>query len=468
MLTYKISKGINKIKDNYLKVFGILIVVAAIFCFFTMLYGDNLDNSLSGYQFLDSLLSGRFIEFYNQFDWSYGVTIYAIYAIWSFPVWLFFRIFKLTGNINEYVSVLLWYKLLLVIFFVWSIFLLKKIIKLCYEDTNEILIQYLSSPILFFVIFYIAQCDIIGICFSLLGIYYYINNKNKLFIVMFAIASTMKFFALIVFIPLILYKEKRIYKVIEYIFGGISLVVLTKILTSFSNKVQIANSDPNFYVNRHLSYFSSMGIQISDNMVIGLFGFSFIVLCSIAFCWDFSEKDKVYDRTLWIALSGYMCFCLFYPSNFYWNIVVIPFMTLVSFSKKKYLKLNIIFEIIFTICTLIIFAYKQFWVFMGESIYSYLLLKDISIYMTQNSIQYILNHFQSLNITENLPILEGFKYSCIFGFLLINYPDLQQGVRRVSEEDQADIILLTGIKIFIIYLFIAMSFVYLIRSYYFH
>lgn len=169
-------------QETMQRICWVLVLGAISFYFLFMLYGDNLINSVVGYRYLDSVLTGHLAEFYNAMDWSYGISIYTIYAVWSLPVWIFFRITGLEVNV-ETIPVLLWYKLLLVIFAVWSVYLIGKIARYVYEGKEkEMQLQYACSFLFVFPVFAIAQCDIIGLCFVLLGVYYYLQEKEAKFL----------------------------------------------------------------------------------------------------------------------------------------------------------------------------------------------------------------------------------------------------------------------------------------------
>lgn len=144
----------KKIKEN---LHVIILGVAALAVFLTMEYSDNLVNSEYGYRFVDSIFSGTFIEFFNKFDWSYGASIYTIYAVWSIPIWVINNIFRINIGLQS-VGVLLWYKFLLVLFCFWSVYLVGKIAEIIYKERKtETKLQYVCSSLLFFVILYIAR-----------------------------------------------------------------------------------------------------------------------------------------------------------------------------------------------------------------------------------------------------------------------------------------------------------------------
>jgi uncharacterized membrane protein len=76
---------------------------------------------------------------------------------------------------------------------------------------------FASSPIAVFAVFIFGQYDIIGIFFTMLGFYYYVKDNRLRFSLFFSLAISVKYFALIPFLPLLLLKEKRILPLLKYI-----------------------------------------------------------------------------------------------------------------------------------------------------------------------------------------------------------------------------------------------------------
>ena len=72
----------------------------------------------------------------------------------------------------------------------------------------------LTMPVAFYAQFIFGQYDIIMTFCVLLGVYYYLKKKDIWFIFWFAIAMTFKYSALLIFAPLLLYREKNVWKII--------------------------------------------------------------------------------------------------------------------------------------------------------------------------------------------------------------------------------------------------------------
>lgn len=428
--------------------------IAVAFCFLFMQYKDNLTISSIGYWFANSVLTGNFVDYYNSMDWSYGVTIYSIYAIWSIPVWIIFKVTGLAANLTA-IPVLLWYKLLTALFAAWCVYLTGKVLgEVCKDREKEVRIQCLSSFFLVFPVFAIGQCDIIGLCFVLLGIYYYLKEKDVKFLICFCIAVTMKYFALFVFIPLILFRFRKISKLLKVFAAGMILVLFTTIFVGNSDAGAAAQSNSQYYVNDHIQKLGLLRINIDWDVAIGLLALSFCTLCIVAYSISNVDKEKNKQYTLWLAMAGYMIFFLFYPCNIYWYVLLAPFWVLVACRDKRLMKVNLLLEIIFGLMTGIIYSYTQYWVLGGEGTFSYLFLKDNI--MPRNSFQFFVHTVFGTDLEVYLHIFRGIAYACAGAFLFLNFPGRKAEIasNETEEEMRQDIKAVTWMKIGVLYLWI--------------
>ena len=123
--------------------FYILYSLLFLFVFLTIDYADGRENAYQGYRLTKALFNGNFVSEFNASDFSYGIMIYFIYAIWSIPVVLIETIFKFSCNILQGGVVTLWYKCLLSVFFANAIYWFNKILKEFYiHDKTDINIEY--------------------------------------------------------------------------------------------------------------------------------------------------------------------------------------------------------------------------------------------------------------------------------------------------------------------------------------
>lgn len=453
------KKGIpNDDRNTTILLWGLTAVVIG-FCFFTMLYQDSPVNSNFGYQIIDSLFGGTFLGLFNQAQWSYGLSIYSIYAVWSIPVWVIGKIAGIAVNMNA-IGVLLWYKLLPALFALWSIYLIGEIAGLAcpWENKNEVRLQYVCSALFLFPVFAIAQCDIMGTCFALLGLYYFIKEDNKKFILFFAIACTMKYFALFVFIPLLLLRYKRLDKLILVLLGGGSLVGISTFIISLSKGGNQSMHDADFYINQHISGFADVALDITPKRSIGLLGLLFVIVCIMAYATDERRCENRAHYAIWTALSGYACFFLGYVCNFYWYVILVPFFILTVFQKPRYMGLNLLLELGFGISTCLAYIYFQDWVFLGQKTYSYLFLKQYAEGIQQNALMDLSEQLFHTDLRPYVPLFYGVAYGCMIGFLVLNHPGIlkSNSTERIERKDYH---MITLLRILVLFAWIGISFV---------
>ncbi len=165
-------------------------------------------------------------------DNNYLPIFYWIFALWNWPL-------KLAGLIPEVTRTTwilsnpiqtIWSKLLLVIFFFGSVNQVGKIAAQITPDStiqppfNDCLLpKYLfaTSPIAIFSVFIFSGYDIFGLYFSLLGINAYFAKKWKWFAFWFSVAISFKYFAAIIYLPLVLIVEKRLIYLLLYGVAGL-------------------------------------------------------------------------------------------------------------------------------------------------------------------------------------------------------------------------------------------------------
>ena len=448
----KFEENTCKTIKKYVKLISVIIPISI--CFLLMLYIDNTINAEYGYKFCSSILEGNFKQFFNEFDWSYGFLIYTIYAVWSIPVWIIYHISRATVNL-QIIPVLLWYKTLLVAFAGWSIYLVKKIAVPYTDKKIDTSLLYASSQLFVFPIFAIAQCDIIGLCFVLLGIYYYMQDRKIPFFVSFGIALDMKYFALFIFIPLVLLEYKQIKNIIEIGAGTLLLLLIRAKLIGLSDMANAVAADENYYINGHIRKFADISVDIGLNNRIGLWIFFYCILCVIAYLMPKLNETEKNKWATWFSLTGYMLFFLFYPVNVYWYVLLVPFFILVFLQKKELLHLNLILELLFSACVLVESTFDQDWVFLGRKTFSYLFLNKYGHAVQSNALIYYTDKLFGAGVQDYLPIIMGLIYACGILIIVINCPFINLRVDKNIKYSEINFV--QNFRVLILYLWILLA-----------
>lgn len=353
------------------------------FYYLTMIYWDILlihDHSMT---FLDCLFSGRVGSFYevarnNEYydrAASYPLPIYVIFGIWDIPIWILRR-FGLAGSMDA--GSLLWVKLLLVFFLLGSTILLKKLLDVleC-QEPRFWLFMYLSSLLIALPAMAIVQCDIFSIFFQLLGIYFCVKERKVSWktLVIFSIAISLKYFALFVFVLIVLLMEKRIFLILWDMFCGVLLSLLSAVPflgnTGYQQIVVTANS-------------GAFDKLLEEALPGGMFDTPLFPACLfaagvLAYFWQPVEAIDILERLSWLAFLAYGSFFLFVGFNIYWCILIGPFLICLLSCERIGLKLSLLLEealegSLFTFAT-----YRQSWTLFHEDKLSYLLLKNTPV-----------------------------------------------------------------------------------------
>src|SRR5699024_8599457 len=135
-------------------------------------------------------------------------------------------------------------------------------------------------------------------------------------------AISLKLFALLIFIPLLLLKEKKIWKIILYGLGAISLLAFAKI---------IYHNAP-MYMESMTTFEDNMFAKLSLSYIVSPFGniSIFVLLYALVCIWCYSKKilDKNLQNlyTLYIPLVIFGFFTVFCQIHPQWIILLVPYL----------------------------------------------------------------------------------------------------------------------------------------------
>lgn len=124
----------------------------------------------------------------------------------------------------------------------------------------------------------------------LLGIYYYLKSDNTKFILFFSIAITFKYFALLIFIPLLLLREKKIEKVVTSSFF-VMLVFLLEV-GFYIHSAAFRNGVFGFGAARYI-FNASIDLAFTQ---IKIFLLGWVLTCAWAY---FKETENKTDEIKW-------------------------------------------------------------------------------------------------------------------------------------------------------------------------
>lgn len=327
----------------------IVFAVLAIVCFLSFQQGDIMHTAGSSY----GLLQGHILDYYDWVAYEYNIwdsympSTYFLFAIWNIPM----KLFGIVVEPEQFADfwVIMWYKLLPTLFYIGSAVLVYKIalqIGMGSGKSKLCMYTFLTAPIGFFSQFIFGQYDSFTVFFLLLGLLYYFKKNNKLFILFIGLAIPFKLWPLLFFVPLLLLREKNIWKII----GNIILVAIPY-------AVEFVLYYPNEVFRRYVlgfgavSYVSASGIDAGSgtiSFVILLWGF----LCACAYFQK--PEDEVCEAKWSLFLCCMVIVALFGLSQWHpqWLLLAMPFFVLTTFINKKpkfFLAVDILMMIFFSV-----------------------------------------------------------------------------------------------------------------------
>ncbi|MCR5062497.1 MAG: hypothetical protein K6A89_04370 [Treponema sp.] len=305
--------------------------------------------------------------FYYGIDWfnhsmGYPFPIYIFFAIWNLPILLLAKLTSFTLVTYSNPLPWIWAKgicLLFVLIDARLIYRLCKEMKLSEDRAGWASIIFMTSMTTIVPAFVIGQYECIPLCFILLGITAYIKNDMKKFFIYFSIAIVLKYFALIIFIPLILLKEKNVLKIFGKILIGLSVSVffalLGILLSRISNAINSAASAEGANViiesvSGNISFLQDKNsVEVSSQLanhifdyftehtIAGSSAFILFYMISCIYIWlhDFSSyefsKLTIYVCAF-IYIGMFICGRLGF---YYWMILTVPFISILIVLSSK-------------------------------------------------------------------------------------------------------------------------------------
>ena len=302
--------------------------------FFSHIYWDMIVTTRHGINVWESLFSGNLLNYYHDnvappmtgvatTAAIYPFPVYIIFALWNFPLWLLERF----AGVDPLASplTLMYGKAVLIPFLVGSAVMIRKICrKLDISDNNAQWCSFffVTNCLVIFALNVVGQYDIFAVFFMLVGLYFYLDKKYTHFIALFAVAVCMKLFALIVFIPLLLLIEKRVW---DIVLKGIAVMSLYFI----SGALIVAPESSSGYKTAIMSFVFHQRLPLTY-----LHTPIFVILAVLLwiFCYT-RDKDNPNHKAM-AVYAAFLSLAVLFVSSYtyaYWIILMSPFMCLLCF-----------------------------------------------------------------------------------------------------------------------------------------
>lgn len=291
-------------------------------------------------------LNGHITDFYSAckdtdgaYCANYLPSTFILFAVWNIPMKLFGLTPEMFGDWN--IPFMMWNKLLPTAAYFISGVLIYKLCRDRFDFSSKkaslTMLLAFTAPMAFFTQFFFCQYDIFTVLFMLLGMYFYFKKQPStkdyvLFSLFFGIATTFKYFALLIFIVLLLLRVKDI-------LDDILLAVLS-LIPAGAEVLFYLICDRKAFVKSvfdfsALDYAGGFCIDLGDVSVNLMYVF---LIALIAFSY-FTKADS-FDE-----LAGYgmfyscgVCFALFGMMLWHpqWALFAVPFLVLGTVLNKNH------------------------------------------------------------------------------------------------------------------------------------
>jgi len=295
---------------------------------------------------------------------AYDFTIYIVFAVWNFPLWLLEHF--LGVSVTENMFCLMYSKtflLLMIGFTAKALMSIGETAKMPRNTQLWMIFCWLSSVLLFSSTLMMAQYDIVSLCFMLWGVNAYLKNNNVKFALYFILAVSCKYFALLIFIPLVLLRFKKIYQIAGISVSSISLTAFWFVLFSFTDHTTV-NAGGFGIANALLPMLLRWRLP-GPFAEIPVFLLSMLVIC----VWAYAKKtdpEHTLSCTMFIccaSMLAFICESTLYP---YWVVLATPFLMLLAFSNPVRIKINLLLETGLSMCLLFLQWIVYYWCFSNK------------------------------------------------------------------------------------------------------
>ena len=338
-----------------------ILAVLLLLSYAVFLYGDVRATFEHSFNFLDAVLSGHPRNFYTLsiehtstgHPAVYDIPLYAIFGIWNLPTYVIHRI---TGfDYLNSTPAELWLKTMMVV----AAFAAARVLAGLAEDlgvdrarTRWVAFFFLSSMAVFMPVFVVVQYDIILVLVMLLGLRAYVRGDLKAFLGWFLLANTLKLFALFVFIPLVLLREKRIRVAGAQLVVGLIGLALCRALYHGDPGYAAATSG---FTDGMMSRLIATGIGwiggSAPLMTIPFFVVFMVGLVIYSYAVRPEDRNERNVLAVYLCMAVYLVFMVIVPLNPYWIALLAPFIVLIVFLSPRHLLLNSVLEVVITGCT---------------------------------------------------------------------------------------------------------------------
>lgn len=414
--------------------------------FYSFIYNDIIETMRMGIDVWYSLFDGQLNYFYARrtpvdaiaypktVQGVYDFPIYIVFAIWNFPLWIAENLFDV--DVFRSPLCLMWGKTLLLlasVLIVGALYRLCRTLEVSEKNSLFAVILFLTSNFFMSSIIMMSAYDIVVLYFAILGIDYYFRGDMKKFTLCFMCAIPLKFFALLIFVPLVLLREKRIWKIVMYMVVGVLPILVFRFFIPcravFEDPSSAALSLKNIFESTELSnlaFLYTVTYEWTTSLSRIYLSLAFWgILYLICYFYKPESEEKIKKWGIYICFltfANLFITCMTHP---YWIMLLVPFTVIIMAMNSQYSYVNLVLETIMTWGMLLAQIFKFPWCF-GSALVAGMFWPSILGQKEEFTGYTVLNVLKRLDLEGAQGYLIGAGCTAFFGcivlFAVLNFP----------------------------------------------
>jgi len=365
------------------------VILLGAYAFF--LYGDVRATFEHSFNFLDSVFQGRVGDFYQiaiehtstGHPAVYDIPLYLLFGLWNLPTYIIYRITGFHYLLSTPAQ--LWLK------------------------TMMVLAALLAAKVLVD----IARDLGVGRQRSKWVAFFFLSSMT----LWFAIANTFKLFAIFIFVPLLLLREKRL-RVVALQFG-VGLIGLVACRAIYHGNVAYKASTGGF-MSSMLQRLTAVGVPWQSSM-IPIFVVFMVGIVIFAYLRRPQGTKALAADAVYICMAIYLVFATIVPLNPYWAVMVSPFAVLIIFLNPRHVLLNSALETGVGTALFLLYAFTGYSMY-NRSILDQLLLPHLVAPTAQPRYETPAHFLEAMGVTRQGAFIVGFMIACALAILVVNFP----------------------------------------------
>ena len=426
--------------------------------FYSFIYNDIIETMRMGIDVWYSLFDGQLNYFYARrtpvdaiaypktVQGVYDFPIYIVFALWNFSLWIVENFFYV--DVFRSPLCLMWGKTLLLLA---SVMIMGALYHLCrtleVDEKNSFLavVLFLTSNFFMSSIIMMSAYDIVVLYFAILGIDYFFRGDMKKFTICFMCAIPLKFFALLIFIPLVLLREKRIWKIAGYVVVSVLPILVFRFFIPcravFEDPSSVALSLQNIFESTELSNLAFLYTVTYEwetslsRIYLSLAFWGMLYLICYFYNPGCEEKIKKWGIYIcFLTFANLFITCMTHP---YWIMLLVPFTVIIMAMNSQYSYVNLVLETLMTWGMLLAQIFKFPWCF-GSAIAAGMFWPSILGKKEEFMGYTAMDVLESLGLEGAQGYLIGAGCTAFFGcivlFAVLNFPGWKRKLPIINKD----------------------------------